>query len=189
MCCGGLASANSGNVSPYTDVYPILAFLAGTYPGGTNPPWIVNGSYDLEDRSGRMRLPLSLRGELGNGPLRSNLAAPSLQQWLPDTMVAFAKQTGAGGFSFDYTYFEWNNHYNQWTQDQYAQWTGWRKILHRLHTAKAGKACGGDHSSCVVDNRQQNHKWGPWMWVQVSTSAVSQCQFTLPIPIAVSGLC
>ena len=112
-----------------------------------------------------MRAPLSLRGKLGNGPLRSNLASPSLQQWLPDTMVAFAAQTGAGGFSFDYTYFEWNNPYNVWTQDQYAQWAGWRKILHRLHTAKGGRACGGD-TPCVVDNRQQNHKWGPWMWVQ-----------------------
>ena len=131
----------------------------------------MNGSYDLEDRSGQMRGALSLRGELGNGPLRSNLAAPSLQQWLPDTMVAFAGQTGAGGFGFDYTYFETENHYNQWTQDQYAQWTGWRKILHRLHTAKGGKACGGDSTSCVVDNRQQNHKWGPWMWVQGGTYA------------------
>ena len=64
-------------ISISADVYPILAFLAGTYPGGTNPPWIVNGSYDLEDRSGQMRPALSLRGELGNGPLRSNLAAPS----------------------------------------------------------------------------------------------------------------
>ena len=59
-------------------------------------------------------------------------------------MVAFAEQTGAGGFGFDYTYFETENHYNQWTQDQYAQWAGWRKILRRLHTAKGGKACGGD---------------------------------------------
>ena len=118
-----------------------------------------------------MRGPLSLRGELGNGPLRSDLAAPSLQQWLPDTMVAFAEQTGAGGFSFDYTYFETDNAYGQWTQDQYAQWTGWRKILHRLHTAKGGRACGGDGTSCVVDNRQQNHKWGPWMWVQGGTYA------------------
>ena len=43
---------------------------------------------------------------MGNGPVRASLAAPSLQKWLPDTMVAFAEQTGAGGFGFDYTYFE-----------------------------------------------------------------------------------
>ena len=52
---------------------------------------------------------------------------------------------------------------------QYAQWAGWRTILNRLHTAKGGKACGGE--SCVVDNRQQNHVWGPWMWAQGGTYA------------------
>jgi hypothetical protein len=106
-----LTYMKSKNVKPVAYVYPILAFLAGTYPGGTNPPWIVNGSYYLEDQSGR-RPPLPLGdkgggdGRFGNGPLRSSLAAPSLQKWLPDTMVAFAEQTGAGGFAFDYTYFE-----------------------------------------------------------------------------------
>ena len=30
-------------------------------------------------------------------------------------------------------------------------------------------ACGG--TQCVVDNRQQNHAWGPWMWVQGGTYA------------------
>ena len=52
---------------------------------------------------------------------------------------------------------------------QYAQWAGWRTILNRLHTAKGGKACGGE--PCVVDNRQQNHVWGPWMWAQGGTYA------------------
>jgi hypothetical protein len=90
-------------------------------------------------------------------------------------MVAFAQQTGAGGFSFDYTYFEWGgvggeSAYDKW-YDQYAQWSGWRRILHRLHTLDGGRACGGDNTSCVVDNRQQSHKWGPWMWVQGGTYA------------------
>ena len=177
-------------VKPVAYVYPILAFLAGTVgcaPGagrckqGTNPPWIVNGSYDLEDRSAAGRGPLSLRGESGNGPMRASLAAASLQQWLPDTMVAFAAQTGAGGFGFDYTYFEQNadgkaGPFPSTPASQYSQWTGWRTILQRLHRAKGGKACGaGPHgagaSSCVVDNRQQNHAWGPWMWVQGGTYA------------------
>ena len=105
-------------VKPVAYVYPILAFLSGTVgcpPGagrceqGTNPSWIVNGSYDLEDRSAAGRAPLSLRGHEGNGPMRASLAAASLQRWLPDMMVAFAAQTGAGGFGFDYTYFEQNS--------------------------------------------------------------------------------
>ena len=54
----------SKNVKPVAYVYPILAFLAGTYPGGGNPPWIVNGSYYLEDKSG-VRPPRSL--EKGDG--------------------------------------------------------------------------------------------------------------------------
>ena len=139
-----------------------------------------------------------------------------LQKWLPDTMVAFAAHTGAGGFGFDYTYFEqvWEHSsaegrcephavispaiirssngfdytYCEQNADgkagpipttpasQYAQWTGWRKILSSLRTAKGGKACGGGPfgagaSSCVVDNRQQNHAWGPWMWTQGGTYA------------------
>ena len=190
-----LTYMKSKAVKPVAYVYPILAFLAGTVgcpkgegrcDSGTNPPWIVNGSYDLLDRSSAGRPPLSLRGEdstknevglgLGNGPMRASLAAPSLQKWLPDTMLAFAEQTGAGGFGFDYTYFEQNADNPSTPASQYAQWTGWRKILSRLHTAKGGKACGGGPygagtSSCVVDNRQQNHAWGPWMWVQGGTYA------------------
>ena len=82
-------------------------------------------------------------------------------------MVAFAAQTGAGGFGFDYTYFEQNPDGTAGPNpstpaSQYSQWTGWRKILSRLHKAKGGLACGGGQygagvSSCVVDNRQQNH--------------------------------
>ena len=147
-------------VKPVAYVYPILAFLAGTYPNGTSPSWIVPGTYDLAHAAAK-RPPLHLgHPPAGNGPLRASLADIRFQQWLPDTMVAFAAATGAGGFSFDYTYFEQNLP----VASQYAQWQGWRTILHRLHTAKGGKACG--EVACVVDNRQQNHAWGPWMWAQ-----------------------
>jgi hypothetical protein len=186
----------SKKVKPVAYVYPILAFLAGTVgcpsgsgrcTGGANPSWIVNGSYDLIDRSMAERPPLSLRGESGNGPLRASLAAASLQKWLPDTMVAFAAQTGAGGFGFDYTYFEQNTDgtagpHPSTPASQYSQWTGWRKILQRLHLAEGGKACGtGQYgagaSSCVVDNRQQNHAWGPWMceWGSTQSDCLSFC--------------
>eukprot|EP00965_Chrysotila_dentata_P021008 695464-Pleurochrysis_carterae.AAC.1 len=73
-------------------------------------------------------------------------------------MLAFANQTGAGGFSFDYTYFEQQLP----TASQYAQWAGWRDILHALQTAAGG--CAGQR--CLLDNRQQSHKWGPWMWAR-----------------------
>ena len=148
--------------TPVAYVYPILGFLAGTYPGGADPPWIINGTYENDAFAPKRRA-------------RSSLAAPSFQQWLPDTMVAFAEQTGAGGFGFDYTYFEQNTagitpRGPDTRASKYAQWTGWRQILRNLHLAKGGKACAGN-TSCVVDNRQSNHAWGPW--VSVSSSADS----------------
>jgi hypothetical protein len=38
--------------------------------------------------------------------IRSNLANEEFIQWLPETMLDFAEQTGAGGFSFDATFLE-----------------------------------------------------------------------------------
>ncbi len=87
-------------VKPVAYVYPILAFLAGTLPGGGNPSWIVQGTYMSETNAESNRL--SGTAALG-GILRSNLANEEFIQWLPETMLAFAEQTGAGGFSFDLT--------------------------------------------------------------------------------------
>eukprot|EP01052_Picozoa_sp_SAG31_P007707 SAG31_NODE_371_length_16628_cov_3.741943_15_plen_103_part_00 len=47
------------------------------------------------------------------GVLRSNLANEEFIQWLPETMLAFAEQTGAGGFSFDLCV--------QWSSTSFAQ--------------------------------------------------------------------
>ena len=154
-------------VQPVAYVYPILAFLAGTGANSSSPPWIVEGTYELHDASGhKPSLPLG-SGPADNGPLRSCLASPELQDWLTTTMLTFARTLGAGGFSFDYTYFEQNGPYPTFFASQYAQWAGWRRILAGLHADPT--ACGG--SQCVVDNRQQNHAWGPWMWVQGGTYA------------------
>ena len=106
---------------PPADVYPILAFLAGTLPGGRSPAWIVPGSYDMLSSPTRPPLPLDAH-DSPNGPLRSNLASPEFQQWLTGAMVDFANATGAGGFSFDYTYFEENPP----VASQYAQVTSAR---------------------------------------------------------------
>ena len=96
------------------------------------------------------------------GVLRSNLANEEFIKWLPETMLAFAEQTGAGGFSFDLTYWEEGLP----VASEYAQWAGWRNMLAQLHT-KPG--CGGER--CLVDNRQANHGWGAWMWAQGGTYA------------------
>ena len=50
-------------VKPVAYVYPILAFLAGTLPGGRSPEWIVPGTY-LHGAGGLQ--PTRLTNTLGN---------------------------------------------------------------------------------------------------------------------------
>lgn len=64
-------------VKPVAYVYPILAFLANTLPGGGSPSWITEGTYMGSPRSmesGVELLPRSLRAGPYGGVLRSNLA-------------------------------------------------------------------------------------------------------------------
>ena len=107
-------------VRPVAYVYPILAFLAHTLPGGQSPEWIVNGTYMYSRMLGTPGavlgtaappLPSSIAAshqtaftpDVARGPLRSSIANEAFQEWLPHTLLAFANATGAGGFSFDYT--------------------------------------------------------------------------------------
>ena len=90
-------------------------------PGGGDPSWITQGTY-MSDREmaarqadpydsfiGDQQLSSSSSGMTGmagqttrmdkaqlGGILRSNLANEEFIQWLPETMLAFAEQTGAG---------------------------------------------------------------------------------------------
>lgn len=114
-------------VKPVAYVYPILAFLAGTLPGGGNPPWIVQGTYmhaSRQRRGNEFRRAVAETAQLG-GILRSNLANEQFIQWLPETMIQFAEQMGAGGFSFDLTYWEEGLP----VASEYAQWAGWRRSV------------------------------------------------------------
>ena len=139
--------ASSKSVKLVAYMYPILAFLAEQDP---MPPWIINGSYSyLASPASPAAVPPGLSSNRNGGPLRTSLASPEFIDWVVKTMLAFANVTGAGGFGFDYTYFE-DDH-----ASIYAQWAGWRDIL-------AGLRSG--NPELVVDNRQQNHAWGPWMW-------------------------
>ena len=80
----------------------------------------------------------------------SSLAVPQFQRWLAGTLIAFAKQTGLGGFAFDY------NGYQDGSHTTYAQWKGWHWVLRQLR----------DHlPDAVMDHRQICHAEGPWSWL------------------------
>jgi len=72
-----------------------------------------------------------------------------------DTIAAFSALSGARGAGFDFTYLINSNASN------YAQWYGWRRVLRGIRKA-AWRANPG--ATYVVDNRQANHQWGPFMW-------------------------
>jgi len=38
--------------------------------------------------------------------------------------------------------------------------SSWRDVLRSVQRS----GCGG--AECLLDNRQQSHLWGPWMWVE-----------------------
>jgi hypothetical protein len=87
------------------------------------------------------------------GGMAAKLDSRDLQDFLIATILALSNATGASGAGFDYTFFENNN------ATQYAQWFGWRRVLITLRQTL------GSTENFVVDNRQLNHQWGPWMWI------------------------
>lgn len=92
----------------------------------------------------------------GNGVMQARLSDPALQDFLVSTLLDLSSAVtgGLGGAGFDYTYFD------EPDVTQYAQWFGWRRVLRNLRAALT-QATG---AVPVVDNRQANHAWGPWMW-------------------------
>jgi hypothetical protein len=79
----------------------------------------------------------------------------SFQDWFVDQLVAFHKQTGCGGFSFDY----WWIAYDKPASSKYAQWHGCRRILETLKRRLP---------DILIDGRQQYYQFGPWTWVSGS---------------------
>ncbi len=76
----------------------------------------------------------------------------SFQDWWIETLVAFQKRTGAGGFSFDH----WWIAYDEPASSKYAQWYGARRILESLRERLP---------EVVIDGRQQYQGFGPWTWL------------------------
>jgi hypothetical protein len=91
----------------------------------------------------------------------SRLASLKYQDFFIAQMLAFANLTGCGGFGSDYAFI-------QATGDAaYMQWAGMRRIQTTIMA---------EHPTFQVDNRQQNHEWGPWFW-----AVTGSCEFDLQI--------
>ncbi|MBX5478717.1 MAG: hypothetical protein IRZ19_06525 [Pyrinomonas methylaliphatogenes] len=120
-----IAYARSKGIRLLAYVYPSLPFVG-------NPEWIVPaGGRNAEAKA-------------------ATLASREFQDHLVDMLVTFAKRTGIGGYSFDYTFMTYPG------SSSYAQWWGWRRVMERLRRALPG---------IVIDGRQSYHLYGPWSWL------------------------
>ena len=139
-----LAFAKSKDVKLNPYVYPSLAFL--NQPGSKD--WLFAGG----------KYGLSRAGSCGKsrGDCHSRLASEAYQDFFAAEMLAFANLTGCGGFGSDYAFI------NSPTDSPYAQWHGMRRIQKTIMV---------QHPEFQVDNRQQNHAWGPWFWAPTGSYA------------------
>jgi hypothetical protein len=87
-----------------------------------------------------------------SGYLGADTGQRSFQDWLLGNLVAFQKNTGAGGFSFDH----WWIAYDDTPNSHYAQWAGCRRILETLRERVP---------DVVMDGRQQYQYFGAWTWL------------------------
>ena len=89
-----------------------------------------------------------------NGRFYALLSDRAFQDYFVALSANFSRVTGAAGAGYDYTYLFYPG------ASQYAQWAGWRRILVSLREQLGGPG----QEPYVVDNRQANHAWSPWMW-------------------------
>ncbi len=113
--------ARSKSIKLVAYVYPVLPFVQ-------NPGWLVDG----------------------NPGKNASLGFRSLQDFLIENLVAFARRTGLGGYAFDYTFFTYPG------TGRYSQWWGWRRVLESLRRALP---------EIVIDGRQSYQEYGPWIWL------------------------
>jgi PAN domain len=89
---------------------------------------------------------------VGNGKFESNLDNFDFQFYFTETLNTFITVSNSQGVGFDYTYF------NNPSASVYAQYRGWSNILNTLRNRN------GPSNKFVMDQRQANHAWGPWIW-------------------------
>lgn len=129
--------ARSKNIGLMSYVYPSMPFMQ-------NPEWTAWRTSNNKEAGGYLTVDTGLR---------------SYQDWLVDKLIAFAKETGSTGFSFDHWWIAYNNDAddkNVKVSSQYQQWYGCRRILELLHERAPW---------LVIDGRQQYHYFGTWTWL------------------------
>lgn len=109
----------------------LLAYAYPSLPFAGNPAWLVPASTHT-------------------GQKTATLSSRAFQDYFLDLLIAFAKRTGIGGYSFDYAFFEYPG------SSAYSQWWGWRRVLEKLREALPG---------IVIDGRQSYQLYGPWGWL------------------------
>ena len=91
----------------------------------------------------------------GSGKFYSTLASREFQDYFIRTTIDFSRTMGARGAGYDYTYLF------DGAATAYSQWAGWRRVLTEVRHVLGQQP---DSDPYVVDNRQANHEWSPWMW-------------------------
>ena len=88
---------------------------------------------------------------VGDGPYGgASSANREFQDWFIEELVSFQKNTGIGGYSFDYWWLGYKE------ASLYAQWHGCRRILESLRTRLP---------NVLIDGRQSYQNGGPWAWL------------------------
>lgn len=129
--------AKSKNVGLMSYVYPSMPFLQ-------NPEWSAWRTSNNKKPNGYTTVDTGLR---------------SYQDWLVEKLLAFAKETGCTGFSFDHWWIAYKNDpedKNVMVSSAYQQWFGCRRVLELLRERAPW---------LVIDGRQQYHQFGTWTWL------------------------
>ena len=129
--------ARSKKIGLLSYVYPSMPFMQ-------NPEWTAWRTSNNKEVGGYLTVDTGLR---------------SYQDWLVDQLIAFAKETGSTGFSFDHWWIGYSNETddkNVMVSSHYQQWYGCRRILEQLRERAPG---------LVIDGRQQYHHFGTWTWL------------------------
>lgn len=117
----------------------LLAYVYPSIPFEQDSSWLVRRPNDRETVA-----------STGSAPVYATLASRSFQDYLLRNLIAFQKQTGIAGYSFDYTFLDLPG------SSSYAQWFGWRRVIESLRKAVPG---------IVIDGRQTYQLYGPWSWL------------------------